>query len=153
MNKKFRTLVAYCHTKKESRVIHSDMVNITKTVADSFDCISYYHSHTTERKGGYFSPHLHIIIAVDEDKELDWHNSVRDRFKQASSSLWTLSNECDPRSPVQTLFKTINYCCGTGRKHPGLYIYSTNQWFKLERQETGTNPRNYSFQGRRFWRR
>lgn len=134
-----RTLIAYCHTKSPDKVCHIEMQDIAKAVCGCNEGIAYYHSHTSSRKGGYFSPHLHIIIAIDFENVDSWMNTVRDEFNRVKGPLWTLTNQLDNRTYINDLGKTLAYCYGGKRFYIPEYIFSSPRWFQVEQKITGKN--------------
>jgi hypothetical protein len=100
---------------------------ICKELSRGFTALGVYHSHHSERKGGAFAPHIHLIFDVPELHVATFLNGLQDdlRLKDRSQlfelsprSSWRTSSE-----PLQNAVTLWAYVLGSGRKHLPEIIY------------------------------
>jgi len=95
---------------------------VSKQLSRGFPTIGIYHSHNTERKAGAFSPHVHLIVSVpDERLEKFLEQLPTDFAKKEKTGYFQLSDrehwafDFDDRMLI--------YCLGAGRKHLPEIVY------------------------------
>ena len=100
-----------------------ELRDICKQLARGYESLGVYHSHHTERKGGQFAPHLHLLIEVPDDR-LDRfqdgldddlrHKDQHGYFQLSPRSSWVLSAD---------KLRLWQYVLGAGRKHTPEIVY------------------------------
>ncbi len=105
------------------RVLH----RICKELARGFPGIGVYHSHHSERKGGAFSPHLHVCLDVPADRLAAFLDGLpQDLRLKDSSHLFELSPRSSWRTSCEPLNQAValwSYMLGSGRKHLPSIVY------------------------------
>ena len=100
-----------------------ELRDICKQLSRGYAIRGVYHSHHTERKGGQFAPHLHLLIEVPDDRldrfldglEDDLrHKDKRGYFQLSPRSSWVLERDGH---------RLWEYVLGTGRKHIPEIVY------------------------------
>ena len=98
-----------------------------KEIARGFPALGVYHSHNSERKGGAFAPHIHLIFDVPEPNFVTFLNGLQDDLRiKDNSQLFELSprtwwrTSCEPLHHAVTLWA---YVLGSGRKHLPEIVY------------------------------
>lgn len=99
---------------------------VCKELSRGFRFLAAYHSHHSERKGGAFAPHLHLILDVPEDRLECFLNGLpHDLHVKDTSGLFELSPRSTWRTSCEPLPQAIDllaYALGAGRKHLPLIV-------------------------------
>ena len=99
-----------------------------KQIARSYPAIAYKHTHQSNRKGGFYRPHTHLVVAVPDDKEQLWLNGLQDELNRVDKyGIFTTS----PRNKwelVRSLPNLLNYLIGDGRQHTPTLVYQSSDW-------------------------
>jgi hypothetical protein len=88
---------------------------ICKELSRGFQFLAAYHSHHSERKGGAFAPHLHLIVDVPEERV----DCFLDGLLHELSPRSTWRTSCEPLHQAVDLWA---YALGAGRKHLPLIV-------------------------------
>lgn len=100
-----------------------ELRDICKQLSRGYESLGVYHSHHTERKGGEFAPHLHLVIEVSsgclsrfvDGLEGDLrHKDKRGYFQLSPRSSWVLAAD---------KLRLWQYVLGTDRKHIPEIVY------------------------------
>ena len=96
---------------------------ICKELSRGLPAIGVYHSHHSERKGGGFAPHCHLIVEVAPHRLEQFLNGLpQDLISKDKSGYFSLS----PRKKWRIQSEKINawqYILGPKRKHLPEIIY------------------------------
>jgi len=99
---------------------------VCKELSRGFQTLAVYHSHHSERKGGAFAPHLHLIVDVPEERlECFLDGLPQDLRTKDTSGLFELSPRGTWRTSCEPLPQAIDlwaYALGAGRKHLPLIV-------------------------------
>ena len=137
-NTEIISLIIYGNQKNAHEVSLPEMQKICAQLASGFTAFGYYHSHTSQRKGGRFSPHIHLVIAIPKTEFQRWQNNVELEFKKSGlDKSFKLCNTSDPRAKVYDLYKLMNYLAGSKRIYLPEPIYWTPDWFEFEASVAG----------------
>ena len=132
------SLIIYGNQKHADEVSMTETQKICARLANGFTAFAYYHSHKSQRKGGRFSPHIHLVIAIPKNEFRHWQDNVELGFKTSGLDLnFTLCNIRDPRAKVCDLSKLMNYLVGDKRVYLPEPIYWTPDWFDFETSVSG----------------
>lgn len=106
-----------------------------KSVAREYPAIGYLHTHQTAAKGGKFAPHIHLFIALPDERAKLWKAGAKaDLARRFASSLIELSDPdswvFDPDSPVSLL----RYVAGQGRWFTPSPVYWTHSRYQKEQR-------------------
>ena len=91
--------------------------NICKELARGLPALGVYHSHHSEKKGGEFAPHCHLIVEVPDDRlerfldglESDLlHKDKQGYFSLSDRSEWLVQDD---------KLAGWTYTLGAGREH------------------------------------
>lgn len=111
--------IPHFKAKKRKRELH----HICKQLSRGYETLGVYHPHHTERKGGDFAPHLHLLITVPDnclERFLDGlesdlrHKDKREYFQLSPRGSWVLSAD---------KLRLWQYVLGAGRKHVPEIVY------------------------------
>lgn len=95
---------------------------VGKQLSRGFTSIAIYHSHNTERKGGEFSPHIHLIVTVpDERLEKYLDQLPADLDQKDKTGYFQLSDR--KRWAFDFDDRLLAYCLGSERKYPPEVVY------------------------------
>lgn len=99
---------------------------VCKELSRGFRFLAAYHSHHSERKGGAFAPHLHLILDVPEDRLECFLDGLTDDLQvKDTSGLFELSPRCTWRTSCEPLRQATAlwaYALGGDRKHLPLIV-------------------------------
>ena len=106
-----------------------------QAVAREYPAIGYLHTHQTTALGGKFAPHIHLLIAVPNERFERWSTGVKaDLARRFAPSSVELSDPhlwvFDPHSPVGLL----RYIIGCNRLQAPEPVYWTDSPFKTEQR-------------------
>jgi nitrogen regulatory protein PII len=95
---------------------------VSKQLSRGFTTIGIYHSHNTERKGGEFLPHVHLIVSVPDEKLEQYLDQLpSDLLKKDKTGYFQLSDR--KRWVLDFNDSLLTYCLGSGRKHLPEIVY------------------------------
>ena len=95
---------------------------ISKHLSRGFQAIAIYHSHNTERKGGEFAPHIHLIVSVPDERLEQYLDLLpSDLVIKDKTGYFRLSDR--ERWAVDTDDTLLTYSLGSGRKHLPEIVY------------------------------
>lgn len=99
---------------------------ICKELSRGYQSLAVYHSHHSERKGGAFAPHLHLIVDVPDSRRAAFLDGLpQDLAIKDTSQLFELSPCSTWRTSCEPLHQAIElwaYALGAGRKHLPLIV-------------------------------
>lgn len=95
---------------------------VSKQLSRGFTSIAIYHSHNTERKGEEFSPHIHLIVTVPEERFDQYLDQLpADLEQKDKTGYFQLSDR--ERWAFNFDDSLLTYCLGSGRKHLPEIVY------------------------------
>lgn len=98
-----------------------------KAVARDYPALAYLHTHQTVGRGGKFTPHIHLFIALPDERFPLWAAGVKaDLVRRFAPTVIELSDPdkwlIDPDNPVALL----RYAIGQDRNHTPRPIFWTS---------------------------
>lgn len=106
-----------------------------KSIARDYPALGYLHSHQTAARGGKFAPHIHLFIALPDERFQLWTAGVKaDLVRRFAPALFELSDPdtwvIDPDNPVSLL----RYAIGQDRQHTPQPVYWTHSRYTAEQR-------------------
>lgn len=96
--------------------------NISKQLSRGFPAQGFYHSHNTQKKGSKFSPHIHMIVELPEEKVTEFFDGLHaDLALKDKTGYFALSDK--EHWKRDTDIKYLEYCLGPYRNHLPEIIY------------------------------
>ena len=101
---------------------------VCRNIARNYLAIAYRHSHQSNRKGGFENPHIHLVVALPDDKVSLWLDGIlddlsgRDKYQLFSTS---------PRAKwqeIRDLRAYLHYISGNAREHIPELVFQTSDW-------------------------
>lgn len=137
-NKEIVSLIIYGTQRRESQISTIEMQELCAQLSGNFSAFAYYHSHKSQSKGGRFSPHIHLVLAIPNEEFPHWYHSVEKEWNTSSLSRnYRLCDIRDQRTKVKDLGKLMTYLYGSKRRQLPLPVYWTSDWFDFEKSIVG----------------
>jgi hypothetical protein len=110
--------IPHFRQNRRRRLLHQ----VSKQLSRGFPAYGIYHSHNTERKGGEFAPHIHLIVTVS-DKRLEQYldQLPNDLLMKDKTGYFQLSDR--KRWAFDCNDNLLTYCLGSTRKHLPEIVY------------------------------
>ena len=98
-----------------------------KAIARDYPALGYLHTHQTAARGGKHTPHIHLFIALPDERLQLWTVGAKaDLARRFAPALFELSDPdtwvIDPDNPVSLL----RYVIGQDRQHTPITAYWTS---------------------------
>ena len=104
-----------------------------KQIARNYPAIAYKHTHQSNRKGGFYRPHAHLVVAVPDNKELLWLNGLQDELNRVDKYGIFRMAKAKPEV-VRNLFRLLSYLIGDVRQHTPMLVYQSPSWNRFEQE-------------------
>lgn len=106
-----------------------------QAVARDYPALGYLHTHQKTALGGKLAPHIHLIVAVPQNRIGQWQAGAKaDLARRFAPTAFTLSDPdswvLNPDDPVAML----KYVSGQERHHQPTPVYWTNSKFAHEQK-------------------
>jgi len=130
---KFVSIALHVHSDFYAHFWRSDrkrtLSRICKELSRSFPALGVYHSHNTEKKGGEFSPHIHLIIHVPTDRLSQFLDGLEaDLRTKDKQGYFILSPRKQWVVKDDALDLTI-YTLGEGRRNMPIIVHAKKNYF------------------------
>ena len=105
-----------------------------KQIARNYPAIAYKHTHQSNRKGGFYRPHTHLVVAVPDDKEQLWLNGLQDELDRVDKYGIFSSSPRHKWEVIRNPPRFLNYLIGDVRQHTPMLVYQSPSWNRFEQE-------------------
>ncbi|PWL19803.1 MAG: hypothetical protein DCO81_07720 [Candidatus Aquiluna sp. XM-24bin5] len=114
---------------------------VCRNIARNYPATAYRHSHQSNRKGGFENPHIHLVIALPDNKVSLWLDGIledltaRDKYNLFSTSLRAKWQE------IRDLRAYLHYISGNAREHIPELVFQTSDWNRFVHEHLSRAPK------------
>lgn len=101
---------------------------VCKNISRNYPAVAYRHSHQSNRKGGFENPHIHLVVAIPEDKLSLWLDGLLGDLKAVDKYQLFSTSARHKWEKIKDLRAYVNYISGDARKHTPTLAYRSSDW-------------------------
>jgi hypothetical protein len=101
---------------------------VCKNISRKYSAVAYRHSHQSNRKGGFENPHIHLVVAIPDEKLSLWLDGLLGDLKAVDKYQIFSTSARHKWEKIRDLRAYLNYISGDIREHTPTLVYQSSDW-------------------------